>query len=346
MVNQNDDRTQQQHCAGKSRAGLQQERAHGVSPGQIPGGEDAAAAARALLADGDTNAQRQIGGLWHRAQAGQRGLHFALRIPLPGTLPAILEMSIHLLHFASRQPAVQILRKTSLHLIAAVHRASSPRDNSIPVSAGSGEPGRVRSQQRLQTGAPAHQPRFHRSQIDALHRRYFLVNKSFDVAQDERGAEWLRHLTQRPFNAVAVLLVHGHFIGRFGRIDQHVFQPHRPAVFPIRHLLLDGDLLLLMAHPPAALVGCLAQRNAINPGPQRRLAVKTADAAEDLDENFLGEVGSVGAVAHGARQQRINRLMVVRDQPGKRLFRAGSKFLQREPPRQNGARVRWQDCPW
>ena len=93
------------------------------------------------------------------------------------------------------------------------------------------------------------------------------------------------------------------------------------AALPLRHLLLDGDLLLLVPHPPAPMIRRLAQRNAVDPGAQRGLAVKTVDAAKDLDENFLGQVGGVGLVAHRAREQRINRLMVVCDQPGKRLLR-------------------------
>ena len=91
--------------------------------------------------------------------------------------------------------------------------------------------------------------------------------------------------------------------------------------------MLDGNFLPLVPRPPAPLVRRLAQSDAIDPRPQRRLAVKAAYSAKDLNEDFLSKVGGVGAVAHGARQQRINGLMVMRDQPRKRLLGAGSQFF-------------------
>ena len=107
-----------------------------------------------------------------------------------------------------------------------------------------------------------------------------------------------------------------------------------------------GIFLLLVPHPPAPLVRGLAQGDAVNPGPQRRLAVKTAHSPEDLHKDFLGQVGGVGAVLHGARQQRVDRLVVARDQPRKSLLGAGPQF--RDQSRLFGleASARWQDCPW
>src|ERR1700690_1459126 len=49
--------------------------------------------------------------------------------------------------------------------------------------------------------------------------------------------------------------------------------------------------------------------------------MKTADAAKDFDKYFLGQVGSIGLVAKGAREQRINWLGIVCDQPGESLLR-------------------------
>jgi hypothetical protein len=57
-----------------------------------------------------------------------------------------------------------------------------------------------------------------------------------------------------------------------------------------------------MPLPPAALVRRFAQRDAVDPGTQRRLAVKSANSAEDLHENFLGQIGGVG----GLRTVRAN----------------------------------------
>ena len=68
------------------------------------------------------------------------------------------------------------------------------------------------------------------------------------------------------------------------------------------------------------------QGNPINPGPQRRLAVKATHPPENLHEDFLGEVGGICAVLNGARQQRVNWLVVARDQPRESLLGAGLQF--------------------
>ena len=54
--------------------------------------------------------------------------------------------------------------------------------------------------------------------------------------------------------------------------------------------------------------------------------MKTATPAEDLYEDFLGEIGGIGAVIQNAREKRVDGLVVVRDKPRECLFRAGSKF--------------------
>src|ERR1035437_3981459 len=82
-----------------------------------------------------------------------------------------------------------------------------------------------------------------------------------------------------------------------------------------------------MPHPPATLVRGLVKGDAVNPRPQGRLTVKAPHAPEDLDEDFLGQVGGIGPVMHGPRQQRVNRLVVVRYQPRKGFFRAGPEFI-------------------
>ena len=62
------------------------------------------------------------------------------------------------------------------------------------------------------------------------------------------------------------------------------------------------------------------QRDPVDPSAQGGLAVKPSDSPEDLDEDFLGEISRVRSIVHGARQERVDRLMIVRDQPGKGLF--------------------------
>ena len=65
------------------------------------------------------------------------------------------------------------------------------------------------------------------------------------------------------------------------------------------------------------------QGDAIEPGAQAGVAVEAANAAEDLDEDFLGDVGGVGRVVEAARDQRIERLMILRDENGERVLGAG-----------------------
>jgi hypothetical protein len=54
--------------------------------------------------------------------------------------------------------------------------------------------------------------------------------------------------------------------------------------------------------------------------------VKVAHSPENLHEDFLGHIGSIGTVLHGAGQEGIYRLVEACDEPRKSLLRAGSKF--------------------
>jgi hypothetical protein len=56
-------------------------------------------------------------------------------------------------------------------------------------------------------------------------------------------------------------------------------------------LLLDSDLLALVATPPAALVGGFVQGDAVDPSAEAGFAMEVGDAAVDLNENVLGDVG-------------------------------------------------------
>ena len=57
----------------------------------------------------------------------------------------------------------------------------------------------------------------------------------------------------------------------------------------------------------------------------RRLAVavEAADAAEDLDEDFLGDVGGVGGIVQAAGDEGVERLVVLGDEQGEGLLGAG-----------------------
>src|SRR5580704_18231179 len=109
-------------------------------------------------------------------------------------------------------------------------------------------------------------------------------------------------------------------------IDQHLFEPDRTARFAFRHFLLDRNFLLLVARPPSTLIRGLAQSNAIDPGPQSRLAMEVAHSPEDLHKDLLREVGRLASVLYRSRQKRVDGLMVARNQPRKCLLRAGTQF--------------------
>ncbi len=65
------------------------------------------------------------------------------------------------------------------------------------------------------------------------------------------------------------------------------------------------------------------QSDAVEPGAQAGFAMEAADAAKDLDEDFLRDVGCVGGIVEAARDQRIKRLMILRDQETERLLGSG-----------------------
>ena len=86
---------------------------------------------------------------------------------------------------------------------------------------------------------------------------------------------------------------------------------------------VDADLLAFVAGPPAALVGGLVQGDAVEPGAQAGVAVELADAAEDLDEDFLGDVGGVGGVVEAAADEGVEGLVILGDEHAEGLLGAG-----------------------
>jgi len=59
--------------------------------------------------------------------------------------------------------------------------------------------------------------------------------------------------------------------------------------------------------------------------------MKISYPTEDLHKNFLSQVGGLGAILHRARQQRVDGLVVTRDQPRKCFLRAGLKIRYQCP---------------
>ena len=103
------------------------------------------------------------------------------------------------------------------------------------------------------------------------------------------------------------------------------------------------SLLALVAVPPAALVAGLMQGDAVDPGAEAGVAAEAGDVAEDLDEDLLGDVGGVGRVAEVARDQRVDRMAVLRDEQGKGLLGAGLQLRDEAPARLPGFRSRSPD---
>jgi len=65
------------------------------------------------------------------------------------------------------------------------------------------------------------------------------------------------------------------------------------------------------------------ERDAIEPRAQAGFAVEAANAAEDLDEDLLRDVGSIGWVVETARDERVEGLMILGDENAKRFLGTG-----------------------
>ena len=176
----------------------------------------------------------------------------------------------------------------------------------------------------FKTGAPAHQPRLHRPQIHALDLCDFLVDKSFDIAQNQRGSKWLRHLAATPLRRAPG--------SPRAPPCRTATQPDPPAC-PSDFTGVPESSLRRSPARSESPAACAASTSAAGSKPRAARSGKSTCAAkipreiarhpaENLHEDFLGQIGSVGAVMHGARQQRVNRLVIARDQPGKSLLRA------------------------
>src|SRR5580658_702792 len=109
-------------------------------------------------------------------------------------------------------------------------------------------------------------------------------------------------------------------------VDEGVLKAKGLAIVALTKFGFYGDFLALVASPPAALVAGLAQGDAINPGAQAGVTVKSANPAVNLDEDILGQVSRVRWIGNGARYQAVNGLVIFRDQPCECLLRTGFQF--------------------
>src|SRR5450756_228046 len=74
---------------------------------------------------------------------------------------------------------------------------------------------------------------------------------------------------------------------------------------------VNGDLLALMPEPPATLIRSLVKCNAVQPGAQTGIAMETANAANNLDKDFLSQIRSVGWILDAASNEGVKRLMIL-----------------------------------
>ena len=163
-----------------------------------------------------------------------------------------------------------------------------------------------RGEARLQVSAATHQARLDGAEMDAKDFGDLFIAEALDVAQHDYGLEGLGNLADGGFDLVAQLSVGGEVEGRLLPVDKRVFEMKGLAILP-GELLLDSDLLALVAAPPAALVGGFVQGDAVDPGAEAGFAMEVGDAAVDLNEDVLGDVGGFAGIGDGARDERIER---------------------------------------
>src|SRR5439155_15022538 len=74
-------------------------------------------------------------------------------------------------------------------------------------------------------------------------------------------------------------------------------------------------------------VARLVHRDAIDPGAQARLAAEAVDGAEDAEEDFLGEVERLVAVAQQVHRELHDHALVLGNQIGARRLLARRTLL-------------------
>src|SRR6202158_474785 len=82
-----------------------------------------------------------------------------------------------------------------------------------------------------------------------------------------------------------------------------------------------------MTLEPALMIQRFADGDAVEPGFQRAALAEVANAAEGLQENFLGAVGGIGSVAKHGEDKVIARRMIVSDEPVEGRLRAGLQLV-------------------
>src|SRR4029077_9059421 len=91
--------------------------------------------------------------------------------------------------------------------------------------------------------------------------------------------------------------------------DRHAVRVRRALDGLLGHLARLGSLLVLDA-PAAEVHEHLIDRQAMEPGRKCRIAAKTADLAEKLDENLLREIFCFGLAAGHAKRKTVGPAVI------------------------------------
>ena len=178
----------------------------------------------------------------------------------------------------------------------------------------------LRAQKRLknffQRATPAKNAGLYRANAAFQNFSDFLVTQAFEVAQNHRAAKNIRNLLQSAVNGDLNFQSGELLKGRGAEIFDF------DAGLPFFRFGIDGNILLQMTLEPALVIQRFANGDAVEPSFQRAALTEIANAAEGLQENFLGAVGGVRSVAKHAEDEVIDRRMVVRDEPVEGRLRA------------------------
>jgi hypothetical protein len=174
----------------------------------------------------------------------------------------------------------------------------------------------LRYEQIAECGATAGETGFDGAEVEVEDLGDLFVGEAFDFAEDDDGSEGLRELAEGVFETLAGLVLDDLIVGGVVGIGEGGAEAERVAFCVCVGVVagVDGDLLTFVTGPPTALVGGFAKSNAVEPGAEAGVAVEAADAAEDLDEDFLGEIGGVGGVVNVAGDEGVERLMILGDE--------------------------------
>src|SRR5205823_12129324 len=153
------------------------------------------------------------------------------------------------------------------------------------------------------------EPRLHGPNRHVERERDFLVAKTVDLAQHERGPliEW--QPLQRAPDARRRLLARQQAIG------QHLAR--RLDLAAALQVLVERDEVCAAPPPPPALpVPNLVDDDAVDPRPERRLSAETREGPEDAEEDFLRDVERLLTIAQQVEGEVEDGALMRGDQVG------------------------------